>query len=119
MVGILEGREDGIGIGADSFNTLLAVVFMVGTGNGSTVSMVSNDDDQGIIAVFLIPFLSIFDSLIEFDRIVRSTLPIHGMELFIDGCAFDHSEEALRILAEDIQGFFRHVDEVRLIRIFT
>ena len=118
VIGIFEGREDGVSIGTDSFNAFFAIVFMVGTGNGSTVSMVGDDDDQGIVTVFLIPFLSIFDSLIEFNRIVGSTLPIHGVELFVDGCAFDHSEEALRILAKDIQGFFRHVNEVRLIRIF-
>ena len=68
--------------------------------------------------MFFIPFLGVFDGLIEFDRIVRSPLPVHGMELFIDGSAFDHGKEAFRILAEDVERFFRHVDQIRLVRIF-
>ena len=119
VVGIFKGREDGVGIGADCGQAFLAVPFMIGAGNGSAVSVVGDDDDQRVVPVFFIPFLSIFDGLIELDGIIRCALPIHGMELLVDGSAFNHGKEAFRVLAEDVQGFLGHVDEVRLIRIFT
>ena len=119
VVGIFEGREDGVGISADSCQALLAIPFMVGPGNGSAVSMVGDDDDQGVVPVFFIPFLGVFDGLVEFDGVIRCALPIHGVELFVDGSAFNHGKEAFRVLAEDIQGFLGHVNEVRLVRIFA
>ena len=79
VVGIFKGREDGVGIGADCGQAFLAVPFMIGAGNGSAVSVVGDDDDQRVVPVFFIPFLSIFDGLIELDGIIRCALPIHGM----------------------------------------
>ena len=88
VVSILECREDRIGIGADSRQTFLSIPFMIGTGDGCAVGMVGYDDDQRIITMFFIPFLGIFDGLIKFNRIVRGTLPVHGVELFIKPFGF-------------------------------
>ena len=62
------------------------------------------------------PVFRIFDGFIKFDGIVSRTLPVHDMELLIDGSTFDHCEETIRILGEDIQCFLCHVHQVRLVR---
>ena len=116
FIGILESRENGIGIHSDCLCTLLAISFMVGTADGHAVCMICQNDDQGIIAMLFGPVFRIFDGFIKFDGIVSRTLPVHDMELLIDGSTFDHCEETIRILGEDIQCFLCHVHQVRLVR---
>ena len=115
MVSILEGGENGVCVNANGFGALPAIPFMVGAADGNTMGMVCQNDDEGVIAMFLRPFFCIFNGLIKFDSIVSSSLPIHDMELFINGSAFNHGKEAVGVLGQDIQRLLRHIHEVRLI----
>lgn len=98
MVGILEDRENGVCVNANGFGALPAIPFMVGAADGNTMGMVCQNDDEGVIAMFLSLFFCIFNGLIKFDSIVSSSLPIHDMELFINGSAFNHSKETVGVL---------------------
>ena len=98
MVSVLEGGENGVGVNTDSFRALPAVPFMVGAADGNPVGVVCKNDDEGIVPMFLRPFFRIFDGLVEFDGIVSRPLPVHDVELLINGGAFDHGEEAVGVL---------------------
>ena len=88
---------------------------MVSAADGNNMGMVCQNDDEGIITMFFSPFFCIFNGLIKFDSIVSGSLPIHDMELFINGSTFNHSKEAVGVLGQDIQRLLRHVHEVRLV----
>ena len=65
--------------------------------------------------MFLVPLFCVFHSLVEFDRIISRTLPVHDMELLVDGSPFDHGKETVLVLAEDIQRLLCHIHQIRLV----
>lgn len=111
---ILEGREPRILVSAHAVSARLAVVFMICSRDARAVRVIGDNNDQRVV-VLLGEFSGDADRLVEFDGIVRRSLPIHRVKLLVDGSAFRHQEKAVWVFLQRVNGFFRHIRQSGLI----